>query len=230
MTNHLETRVETVTLKEDLSHQGKVVLRYCIEYPRFYSSRYASAASRINDYHRRRALMFQRRCRKKMFHSAVEQYEFAMANHYPLMTFEANRKFECTFLTNCTTSVYTDTYLFSGGAHGTTTRQSDTWSMRVGRQLPITAFFTRPNYQSTLFQIIEKQIEKRQKETPGAFFENYPQMIREEFHPQQFYLSNKGVSVYYQQYDIAPYATGLPVFLIPFGGGFARKPQCGKTR
>lgn len=230
MTNRSETRVETISLKEELSHQGKVVLRYCIEYPRFYSHRLASAVSRINDYHRRRALAFQRYCRKKLFHSAVEQQDFAMANHYPLMTFEAERKFECTFLTGCTASLYTDTYLFTGGAHGTTTRQSDTWSLKAGRQLPVTAFFTRQNYQATLFQIIEKQIEKRQKETPGAYFDNYPRMIREEYQPQQFYLTGKGVAVYYQQYDIAPYVTGIPVFLIPFGGGFAVKPQCGRMR
>lgn len=230
MTNPPETRVETITLKEDLSHQGKVVLRYRIQYPRFYSRRYATAASRVNEYHRRRALAFQRYCRKKLFHCAVEQFEFSMANHYPLMTYEAERKFECTFLTGCTVSLYTDTYLFTGGAHGATTRQSDTWSFRTGRQVPITAFFSRPNYQAPLFAIIGRQIEKRQKDSPGAYFDNYPQAIREEFQPQQFYLTGKGLVVYYQQYDIAPYSTGIPTFLIPYGGNFVVKPRCGRMR
>ncbi len=229
MTNRQEIRVETITLKEDLSHQGKVVVRYCIEYPQIHSRAFASAASRINDLYRRRALMFQRYCRKKLFHSAVEQYEYAMANHYPLMTYEAERKFQCTYLSSCTVSLYTDTYLFSGGAHGSTTRQSDTWNLKNARQMPLSAFFTRPRFFNPLFQAIEKQVSRQLAENPGSYFEHTEQAVREEFDPRQFYLTGEGVMIYYQQYSIAPYSTGIPTFLIPYGG-LVRRPSCGKNR
>ena len=38
----------------------------------------------------------------------------------------------------------------------------------------------------------------------------------EDFHPGNFFLVPDGIIIYYQQYDIAPYAAGIPEFLIPF--------------
>ena len=39
-------------------------------------------------------------------------------------------------------------------------------------------------------------------------------MVIDNFNPKSFFITNKGVSVYYQQYDIAPYSSGIRVFEI----------------
>ncbi len=225
--NSMDFQIETVTLKEDMNHKGKVVLRYRIDYPRCRSRRFSAAAAGMNELYRKRALLFQRYCRKKLFPLAAEQYEYAIANKFPLMTYEAERKFTLTYLAGCAASLYTDEYVFTGGAHGNTVRRAETWNLKNGKRMALQQFFTRPSYRGTIFRVIERQMEKQLKENPTAYFDNDKTAIREEFDPQQFYLCATGVVVYYQHYDIAPYSSGIPAFVIPFGGGLVRKPRCG---
>ncbi|MEM5769578.1 MAG: RsiV family protein, partial [Bacillota bacterium] len=35
------------------------------------------------------------------------------------------------------------------------------------------------------------------------------------WNPCSFYMVPEGLAVYFQQYDIAPYVMGIPVFVIP---------------
>jgi hypothetical protein len=58
-----------------------------------------------------------------------------------------------------------------------------------------------------------------------VYFENYAELVNENFKPSHFYLSKDGVVIYFQQYDIAPYATGMPSFTIPYGPGGAILPK-----
>ena len=41
-------------------------------------------------------------------------------------------------------------------------------------------------------------------------------LIREHFNPQSYFLEPRSIVIYYQQYDIAPYATGIPEFRLPY--------------
>jgi hypothetical protein len=58
------------------------------------------------------------------------------------------------------------------------------------------------------------------------YFDNYEQLVSTNFKANNFYLSREGLVIYYQQYDIAPYAAGIPTFVIPYGPGGAKQPGC----
>ena len=50
----------------------------------------------------------------------------------------------------------------------------------------------------------------------ASYFENYKELINKTFNPNSFYCTPEGISVYYQQYDIAPYSSGIREFLMPY--------------
>jgi hypothetical protein len=52
------------------------------------------------------------------------------------------------------------------------------------------------------------------------------QLVNENLKVNNFYLTKEGVVIYFQQYDIAPYSSGLPTFVIPYGPGGAVTPRC----
>ena len=54
----------------------------------------------------------------------------------------------------------------------------------------------------------------------ATYFDDYAKLIQNTFNPDSFYLFPGGVVIYFQQYDIAPYATGLPEFVLPVPPGF----------
>lgn len=222
-------KVETLTLKDEMRFQETILLRYKIDYPQIYSSHYPATA-RINVFYKRQALVLQRYCRKQLFWAAVEQYQYAIKNNFPVIPYEADVSFSVPYASECVVSIYTDTYIFSGGAHGNTVRRSETWALRTARRLPLTFFFRSGSYKDVIFSIIEKQIEKQQKETPGIYFEDYSKNIREEFNENNFYLTPEGVVIYYQQYDIASYSSGIPQFTIPYSSGIVKRLICRPPR
>lgn len=61
-------------------------------------------------------------------------------------------------------------------------------------------------------ECIERQISRE----PDIYFEDYRERISQYFREENFYCEPSGVVIYYQQYDIAPYSSGIRTFLIPY--------------
>ena len=62
--------------------------------------------------------------------------------------------------------------------------------------------------------------QEQMKTSPSMYFDDYATLLRGNFNIKGFYLKPEGIVIYYQQYDIAPYVSGLPEFLFPFKGDF----------
>ena len=205
--------VEKGVLQDTLSFNGVTLLTYEIEYPVFRSFRYRTCMPKINWYYRKRAAYFQRYCRKVLFPMAVKQYQNDVANGFPIRAYEAIQEFKVTYQKDCIVSLYSDQYQYTGGAHGNTTRSSETWNLETCRQLSLNRLvFCPPDMKTFILAEVEAQI----KIEPELYFEDYPALIRETFNRNQFYCTREGLVVYYQQYDIAPYASGIREFLIPY--------------
>ena len=121
----------------------------------------------------------------------------------------------------CLTSLYTEQYSYMGGAHGSTVRQSDTWDFTTGNKVQLGDFYPHDRlFREKIQRWIEQQVSIRLKTEPATYFDDYAKLIQNTFNPDSFYLSPGGVVIYFQQYDIAPYATGLPEFVLPVPPGF----------
>ena len=92
-------------------------------------------------------------------------------------------------------------------AHGMTYIKSQTFDLLNGKKYQLKDLF-KPgsNYIMTLSAIIKAQIEKRDLPTINPFTSIQPD--------QDFYIADQSLVIYFQLYDLAPYAFGFPMFPI----------------
>ena len=211
--------MQTITEKilNDTMLYGNIpVFTYHIAYPSFSTTCVLSAAQTANIYYMQLAENTEQYCRTVLYPQAVESARYITSNHPPFNRYTLDMNYQITYNSGCITSLYMDTYTYMGGAHQELERISDTWDFSTGRQLhldDITAL--TPDTLKGLQTSIKQQIAERLKESPGSYFEDYPYLLRNNFNQSQFFLRPGQIVIYYQQYEIAPYATGIPEFSIP---------------
>lgn len=204
-------------LKDTMYYNDIPVLSYEINYPSFTTGCSNLAARKINTYYAARAEAAEQNCRTSLFPQALETAQYIQNNTPPFNSYEVLVTYHTSYNHEHITSLYTEEYTYLGGAHGSTVRTSETWNFCTGRQIRLSDYFPgQPAFPENLFPCIEEQVKAELKESPSAFFDDYPALLRKHFREENFYLTPEGVIIYYQQYDIAPYASGLPEFLLPF--------------
>ncbi|MEW9125117.1 MAG: RsiV family protein, partial [Thermotaleaceae bacterium] len=101
-----------------------------------------------------------------------------------------------------------------GAAHGTPRFSGYHMNMRTGKFYSMEdLFISDSNYMKRLESIVKKQIEMQQDDEDAMYFEGAEPTISA---GQYFLLTEKGMKIYYQVYEIAPYAAGTPSFEIPY--------------
>jgi hypothetical protein len=202
-----------MVLTEEMKYEGVTVLNYRIEYPEFVADNYPKSIKTVNQFYKSNALALQNNFRTKLYQMAVDQYLDDINNGFPVRVFEALQTFALTYNQACIISSYFDNYQYTGGAHGLTNRTSQTWNLRTGRILKLRELYKcSANYKTYIKNKIIEQI----KENPDIYFENYEELVDQTFNVNSFYVTPSGVVVYFQQYDIAPYASGIREFLLPY--------------
>lgn len=198
---------------DTLKYNGETLLTYKIEYPEFRSSCYKTCLQAVNMFYKDKALEFQKYCNSELFSMAIEQYKYDIENGFPIHVFEAILVYEVTYLCSCVISTYSDRYEYTGGAHGNTIRDSQTWNLRNCELMELVQLVRcLPDYKTYILTAVEAQIE----EEPDIYFENYKELIEETFNENSFFCTPEGLVFYYQQYDIAPYSSGIREFLLPY--------------
>lgn len=104
-------------------------------------------------------------------------------------------------------SIALTNYAFSGGAHGLTIMKSLTFDVETGKLYSLKDLFKDgSNYVDVLSEIIKEQIEERNIPIITEFDKIRPD--------QDFYIADKALVIYFQLYDLEPYAYGFPQFPI----------------
>jgi acyl-CoA synthetase (AMP-forming)/AMP-acid ligase II len=105
-------------------------------------------------------------------------------------------------------SIAVDMYSYTGGAHGLTQRFSVTADLAASRVLTLPDLFKEgAGYQKLLNARIREAINRRPDWGDSVTFSGVTGN-------DGFYLTPEGLVIYYQAYEIAPYALGLPSFII----------------
>ena len=222
-----KARVMEREIKRTLKFRDKEMLNIEISYPQIELDGGYFAQRRINLYFSQKAQRLLRTSIRRLYPQAVRQYLESIRNGYPFNPYQLVSKYTVTFNEECHLSLYTDTYEFTGGAHGTTLRTSDTFDLRTGQRLPLSSFFKRGvNYKKMLIDEIKKIAEYNMSKNPGIYFDNYKELIEKNFNEESYFISPQGINIYYQQYDIAPYSTGIVVFTVPYKTLQIDKPDC----
>lgn len=106
-------------------------------------------------------------------------------------------------------SISLEIYWFSGGAHGMTELISITFDVKTGRIYRLEDVF-KPgsDYVRRLSDIIKRQIVEKDIPVIVEFNSIQPD--------QDFYIEGRKLVIYFQLYELAPYAYGFPTFSIPY--------------
>lgn len=92
-------------------------------------------------------------------------------------------------------------------AHGLTLMKSLTFNIRTGMSYDLAQLFKPDsNYVEVLSNMVKRQIEERDISLLEPFTSIRPD--------QNFYIADKALVLYFQQYEISPYYVGLPMFPI----------------
>ena len=206
---------ERKILKTELKYKGEIILKYNIEYPQVTENMWIIASRRFNTFNYNKAMELKNIAEGKMFKEAKETYEYNKKNGYPIMVYELYSTYKITYTTNNIISLYSDEYTFTGGAHGSTIRTSQNWDFRIANQIRLSSFFpNNPNYVSKILTQINNKIQQDIQNGNNIYFENYCCLTAENFNVNNYYLENGNIVIYYQQYDIAPYSSGILTFNI----------------
>jgi len=221
-------QIKNVILQNDLYYKRNLLLSYKIEYPQLFSDKFQKYLNKINEFYKAKALELERECYEISFKIAIEQYEYSVRNDLPIRKFEIILNYEITFNQDCVVSLYFDKYQYMGGAHGSTIRYSDTWNIQSGNRIMLYNMFTPTvKYIEYILLGINRQIEiQLNTDENFMYFDNYERKVFMSFDINNFYLTKYGVVIYFQQYDIAPYASGIPEFMIPYHCGIVICPKC----
>ncbi len=102
-------------------------------------------------------------------------------------------------------------YQYTGGAHGLTYKFSYNIDKETGQQLELNDFLARKDL--TLKDVNDK-IKEDIKANPGDYYSGLDfSGIRKD---QDYYLRDSVLVIYFQQYEVAPYAFGFPEIEIKY--------------
>ena len=87
-------------------------------------------------------------------------------------------------------------------------------------------FQTAVDVKQYVVRQVTEQIEKQIQNGENYYFDNYEQNVADELNLEDFYLVPLGIMIFFQQYAIAPYSSGMPEFLLPFIRGISMPPHC----
>lgn len=204
-------RIDEKILQKNLMYNGDIILKYKIIYPQI------RGFQNFNLCNYSKAIKLQNYAEKELFEEAKKTNDYNKQNGYPIMVYEVILNYTITYNNNDIVSLYFDEYIYSGGAHGNTTRTSQTWNLQDRRQIRLSDLFKRnPNYVSSILKNINEQIKNNIENGENVYFENYCCLTASNFRVENFYLVEGAIVIYYQQYDIAPYSSGILTFKIDF--------------
>lgn len=101
-----------------------------------------------------------------------------------------------------------------GAAHGMPVMNHVHIDTRTGEFYELEDLFLDDGrYADILSEIVKDQLSEMSEQEPGMYwFDSYKGISGD----QQFYITDKGLSLYFQPYEIAPYAAGFPTFFVTF--------------
>lgn len=222
---------QAVITKQEIKNSFSVgpveLLSLNIFYPEIKLKRKPDVEKHIKAHYKQEADRFYRYSSGSLLSGAKAEYADSIKNGFPFRPYDAMMTYSVELNEGCILSTYYEQYTYTGGAHGNTVRRSDTWDLQTGAQIRLKDLFPDGSgYRRLILEQILPMADKHMANNPYVYFNDYRELIVKYFNPQSFYLTPKGLAVYYQLYEIAPYASGIVVFEIPYGNLGVQKPDC----
>ena len=204
--------------KKTIQENGATLIRVNIRYPEF-SGGSTDALERAN------------RCIRQMTEAVANTavaalYEEARAARMMLGDafpgFEITTRYVVTYQQDGLFSLFFDIFLGAGGLSGSTYRYGWTWLLKETRPMFITALFPEHAPIRDIVTGFVSSIHQHPEWTDA---------INTYYSSENFYLTDRGLAVFYQPRTIAPGAAGVRAFVLPYGkSGLIQPERIGQNR
>lgn len=144
---------------------------------------------------------------------AIEDGELNKKTGYDVRQYNVTSQYDITYIEGNILSVVLTIYQYTGGAHGSSNKIAYNFDLNTGNYGVLNDFFgNNLSYRSIILDKIKSEMIKE----PGKYFSDSIKNLNGIPYNQNFYMDKDGVIVYFGEYEIAPYASGIPEFKIPY--------------
>ncbi|MFN2744828.1 MULTISPECIES: DUF3298 and DUF4163 domain-containing protein [Bacillus] len=119
--------------------------------------------------------------------------------------------FSVKYLNDKKLSILTENYVYSGGAHGNTAVRSFNYDLKAKKRVYLTDILNTKKKVDKAKDHILSYIRKHQ----DVFFPDVKKKDIVLDKQTAFYFTKDGITIVFQQYDVAPYVAGNPVVHVP---------------
>lgn len=216
--------VKTKKLKRTLTYKDCAVLKYEIEYPKFFCGKTKKAYKIINNFFFKQANALANYCERELICDAISEFKQRKKDKTPFQPYQVMLDYTVTYSSDCVVSLFLQKYKYTGGAHGNMKQYAFSYSLDTQEEIELKSLYPKcVDYKKVIKENIKKTIAHEMKQGKGIFFDDYDKLVDKKFDKCNFYFAQKGLHIFFNEYDIAPYVAGIPTFLLPysFKGPFA---------
>jgi hypothetical protein len=134
------------------------------------------------------------------------------ADYDDRLPFEFNVGFDVSYANMNFVSVVLYTYYFTGGAHGSTIAYTFNYDLDYNNNLKLSDLF-EGNYLNIISDYCIKEIMKDDEYADADWVKEGAGPKAENF--EAFNINEQGLLIHFQQYQVLPYAAGMPDVLVP---------------
>ncbi len=135
----------------------------------------------------------------------------------PSMQYEGDSGYKVSYNQNGVISFLLYDYGYLGGAHGGETLTGMTFSLQDGKALKLNDLLkSNASYRQDLKQLLQNEIKKQDGAEDGTLDSFNELSKNSSAYLDDYYLTDSGFTIFFQQYAIAPYAAGTPEFHFTF--------------
>lgn len=188
---------------------GKALLNISYAYPQFEEKN--EFLAKLNKEYSEIADSYIENVKAEDLESAKEFLEFGV----DILPFESKHYFDITYNKNNKLSIIESTVVYLGGAHPNTVWEAKNYDIILGHELELTDIFpdkTQEEINNEIIAKFEQVIENGEK----LYDEEIMNAIKENINNINFYLTEDGVECYFQQYEVGPYALGMPSVMFEY--------------
>lgn len=203
-----QIKVDSVKVVPELISEKNEALTSDIKIPVLKGLKDEKMQSVINKAFEKRALELK----EQMIREGKEALEDAQNYGYEARPYSLFIDYDISYNEKNIISITSTYYQYTGGAHGNTLTETSNINLKTGEKIELKDLFKQGvNYKKIITEEIKKQMALNDK-----FYSNAAAELETISDNQSYYIEEGGLVVYYQPYEIAPYAAGAPEFRIPF--------------
>lgn len=191
------------------------IMNITITYPAIKNENNIEALEKINDYYIEFAQNYILNIENEEKAFAQEDFESARADKREFIPHEYANDVELKY-NGKLVSFLNIQYMNTGGAHPNSIQVADTFDLATGEKLTLEEVMgkNQDDVKNIVLEKVISEIEKVEGTDEFYYYETYKDDIKTTFKPEDYFITNEGLCIFYQQYSIAPYVAGFPTFMI----------------